>query len=370
MIRDLFTIVFITCIVSSCSSSGDQQQALKKLYAGKPASWPAPQLDSGIIHQELAPLPEVKYPADNPYSAEKAKLGKMLFFDPRLSKSGTIACASCHDPELGWADGKSKSFGHERRQGGRNAMTILNVAFYHELFWDGRATSLEEQVSFPLQDSSEMSISMNLMVDRINSVHDYKPWFEKAFGTSEINATRIQAAIATFERSIVSRKSKFDRFVAGDTSALDEQELLGLHLFRTKARCMNCHNGALFSDNNFHNLGQSHLGRPIEDLGRYHITGEVEDVGKFRTPSLRDVAFTAPYMHHGLVIDLNEMIDLYNAGMPQLIPRKENDNPLFPEKSPHLKPLELTSKEKDALIAFLNALSTRPYRVDPPDLPR
>lgn len=369
MVRGDYLLIFIVLFFYSCSDSQQERISLKEMYSKSPSEWPAPLLDSGVVHNELAPLPEVVFPSENPYSKEKAELGKMLFFDPRLSSSGSIACASCHDPELGWGDGKRKSFGHERREGSRNAMTILNVAYHNQFFWDGRAATLEDQVRFPVEDEKEMNFMMSLMVERIQDIDGYTPLFVEAFGSSEINAEKIKSAIATFERTITSKKSRFDRFLEGDTSALSEEEVLGLHIFRTKGRCMNCHNGPLFTDFEFHNLGQSHLGRPSEDLGRYNITNMIGDVGKFKTPSLRDVAYTAPYMHHGLVIDLDEILNMYNEGMPQVIPKKEKNNPLYPHKSPHLQPLNLTNDEKVALKAFLHSISTRPQRIASPQLP-
>jgi len=339
------------------------------LYQGPQQEWPEPHLSGGVPHRPLAPLPDPSYPEDNPYTEAKESLGKQLFFDPRLSASGTIACASCHDPDLGWSDGRSRSFGHARREGKRNSMTILNVAFYDHLFWDGRAESLEEQSLAAIRSPSEMNMGMDRLADRIGAIDGYRPLFEDSFGDAQVTSERIAKALATYERGITSRTSNFDRFLQGDRDAMTDRQIYGMHLFRTKARCMNCHNGALLSDNRFHNLGQSHLGRPSQDLGRYLVTGDTADVGKFRTPSLRDVTYTEPYLHHGLIFSLREVIDMYDRGMPQIIPRKESDHPLYPEKSRLLKPLHLTETETDALLDFLKALSTRPPRTRVPDLP-
>lgn len=361
--------VFSFAVFTAFMSSYGPAENLRDLYAGPPESWPAPHLDEGVPHRELGTLPDISYPEDNPYSREAEQLGKMLFFDPRLSVSRQIACASCHDPELGWADGRRVAFGHNRRQGLRNAMSILNTAYFDELFWDGRVESLEMQSLFPLQDHVEMNMDLETAVARLNSIPEYTRLFKKAYRADSIELQHLQKALATFERGVVSRKSKFDRFVEGDKRALDDQELLGLHLFRTKARCMNCHNGPLFSDNQYHNNGQSMFGRPGEDLGRYLVTGDTADVGKFRTPSLRDVVYTGPWLHNGNIFELAEMIDMYERGMPQIIPRKMEGHPLYPQKSPLLKPLELNKEEKQALLAFLQAISTRPLRVRMPELP-
>lgn len=357
-------------VISACKpEKKSSPQAIVDAYKRPASQWPKAQIDSGVAFTPLAPLPEVSHPKENPYSRSKKLLGKQLFFDPRLSASGSIACASCHDPELGWADGRKASFGHKRRQGSRNAMSILNVAFYHQLFWDGRVGSLEEQVRFPIEDPNEMNMKLSVVPYRIDSLKAYLSAFEQAFGSPEITEERIAKALATFEREIVSRKSAFDRFYAGDTSAMTDQQIMGLHLFRTKARCINCHNGPLFSDNEFHNIGQSHLGRPSEDLGLYNVTADTADVGKFRTPSLRDVIFTGPYMHHGLMFEITEVIDMYDRGMPQIIPRRYDDHPLKPKKDRLLRPLNLKPEEKKALLAFLEAISLRPRRIDPPELP-
>lgn len=365
----IFLLLFLSFFTLRSIPEYPQRQDLRDLYAGPPESWPAPHLDEGVPHRELGRLPEVTYPEENPYSRQAEKLGKKLFFDPRLSISRQIACASCHDPELGWADGRQLAFGHNRRQGGRNAMSILNTAYYDELFWDGRSESLEDQSLFPLQDHVEMNMDLELALTRLNAIPAYLRQFKEAYQTDTIELEHLQKALATFERSVVSRHSRFDRFVAGDRDALDDQELMGLHLFRTKARCMNCHNGPLFSDNLYHNNGQSMFGRPGEDLGRYLVTGDTADVGKFRTPSLRDVTYTGPWLHNGNVFELAEIIDMYERGMPQIIPRKMDGHPLYPEKSPLLKPLELNREEKAALLAFLEAISTRPHRMPVPELP-
>ena len=351
------------------SIQADAGSAIIQTYKGPQSGWPAPHLSDSVSHRALAPLPEVEYPDDNPYSEAKEGLGKKLFFDPRLSASGTLACASCHDPDLGWSDGRRRSFGHARREGRRNSQTVLNSAYYDHLFWDGRAESLEEQAMTAIAGPREMNQGLNLVADGIRNVPEYRRLFRQSFGDSTITVQRIAQAIATFERGITSRTSDFDRFLQGERDAMTDRQIYGLHVFRTTGQCMNCHSGALLSDDKFHNLGQSHLGRPSEDLGRFLVTGDTSDVGKFRTPSLRDVTYTGPYLHHGLIFSLREVIDMYDRGMPQIIPRKEADNPLYPEKSPLLEPLDLSDREVEALLEFLEAISTRPRRMSAPDLP-
>lgn len=346
---------------------------LRKLYSsGDVKLWPAPVLDSTVIDGfvDIGSLPAMKYPAGNPYSDAKRDLGKVLFFDPRLSKSGQIACASCHDSELAWGDGRRASFGHDRQLGTRNAMTLLNVGYYDSLFWDGRATSLEDQAHFPLQDSKEMASTNRIAIDRIKKLKGYKLLFKDAFGDPAITFERVEMALATFQRTIASGKSRFDKFVAGDSTRFTDAEVLGLHLFRTKAGCINCHNTPLFSDNRFHNTGLTYYGRKFEDLGKYKITGRVADVGRFRTPSLREVASTGPYMHNGLFPELAGIINLYNSGMPHP-ERKDSqlNDPLFPVTSPMLEPLHLSAEESRALLAFMRTLTSSQQRETPPEMP-
>ncbi|WP_339662239.1 cytochrome c peroxidase [uncultured Polaribacter sp.] len=350
---------------------------LRKLYSQPDASkWPKPHLDSLIdkaSFKDIGVLPEIEYPDDNAYSNEKKQLGKILFFDPRLSKSGQIACASCHNPELGWTDNSTRSFGHNRQTGRRNSMTILNVAHAKELFWDGRATSLEDQARFPIPDQLEMNMDLDYAVNNLKKIEGYKPLFKKAFGDEEISLQKVQKAIATFERSVKSPPSKFDRFITGKSDKFTDEEVLGLHIFRTKARCINCHNTGYFSDNQFHNDGQTLFGTKDEDFGRYNVTGKIEDIGKFRTPTIREVANTKPWMHHGHFPSLLDVVEFYNLGNPSPIQNKYlgvGRDSLIPKTSPLLKKLNLNKEEIDAVLAFINTLSTPTRRTIIPTLPQ
>jgi len=318
--------------------------------------------------KDIGPLGDVPFPADNQPGDAKKELGKMLFFDPRLSVSQQIACGSCHEPQLGWGDGKRVANGHDRQTGKRNAMTILNTGYYEKLFWDGRAVSLEDQASFPVQDHVEMNMDANQMEKNVQQFKGYEPMFEKAFGSKEINLDKIFKAIATFERSVVSPPSRFDLFVKGKPEVLKDEEVLGLHLFRTKAGCINCHNTPLFSDNQFHNDGQTLFASVSEDLGLYNVTKNREDVGKFRTPSLREVANTGPWMHHGNFPSLKDVVFFYDKGNPAPIQRsyKGDRDSLLPKTNPMLKKLDLSMREVDALVAFMQAITTIPRRVKTP----
>ncbi len=365
------TIGVITCLSFKGQNEGEDIAALKAIYSsGDSTKWPKPDLDSNIVgFQEIGRLGAVPYPSDNLPNPEKVKLGKLLFYDPRLSLSNQIACASCHDPQLGWGDGKRLGFGHNRQLGKRNVMTIFNTAFYKKLFWDGRAKSLEDQAKFPVGDHVEMNLDPYEMAEKIGKIAGYKPMFKESFGDDTINLERIQKAIATFERTVVSKKSRFDVFVKGNKEALSDDEIMGLHLFRTKARCMNCHNGPLFSDNQFHNDGQTLWGTANEDLGRYNVTKNKKDIGGFKTPSLREVANTGPWFHHGNFTELKDIVSTYNQGNPANIPKKYLGTPrdsLLPTPSPILKKLNLTQNEQKQIIAFLQALTNSPMRVKIP----
>lgn len=343
---------------------------LRESYAKDPSQWPSPDMDPGASWQELGLLPPVQHPSENPFSEPKAELGKVLFFDPRLSGSGQIACASCHDPDLAWADGRTTSFGHSRELLRRNAPTIQNSGHFEKLFWDGRAGTLEEQVIHVLENPSEMHASEQDVVREFQELAGYRELFAAAFGTDEVTFERIAQAIACYERTIVGGNSPFDRYLKGDRDALSDEAIVGLDLFRREARCIHCHNGPLFSDSQLHDVGLSYYGRKFEDLGRYVVTGNADDVGRFRTPSLRNITRTRPLMHNGL-FELPGVLNMYNAGMPTLR-RKESQlgDPLFPKKSPLLKPLGLNKQDLSDLIAFLTALEEPKRRTWPPELPR
>lgn len=363
---------------SNTSLQGDPLDNLRKLYSsGDQKKWPSPNLDNDIDKskfQDIGHLPKMPFPDDNPYTAEKASLGKLLFFDPRLSSSGQIACVSCHNPELGWTDNLTRSFGHDRQNGGRNAMTLMNSGHATSLFWDGRAKSLEDQSKFPIADKLEMHETLDIAVEKINNIQGYKTLFQKVFGSEEVTLDKIQASIATFERTIKSGVTKFDRFISGESSAYSNQELVGLHLFRTKARCMNCHNTGYFSDNQFHNDGQTLWGSKDEDFGLYNITKNKKDIGKFRTPSLREVGRTGPWMHHGHFPSLIDVVQYYNLGNPAPIQDKylgtERDSLIpRPSRSTHLRRLDLQKDEEAAIVAFLHTLSSSTQRMKMPELP-
>ncbi len=343
-------------------------ERLREVYCRDPAAWPAPIVDEGVAWREIGLLPDVVHPEANPLSAAKEKLGKTLFFDARLSASGKIACVSCHVPSLGWADGRVVSQPHVVAPA-RNTPSIRNAVFQSALFWDGRAASLEQQAEEALTNPTEMAASREQIVGMLERSPGYRKLFRDAFPGRPMSFAAAVEAVACFERTVVGGRSRFDAFLRGDNAALSDGELLGLDLFRREARCLNCHHGPVFSDGRFHDLGLSYYGRSKEDLGRHVITGAATDTGRFRTPSLRDVTRTPPLMHTGM-FELAGVLNMYNAGMVTLKRQDfQKNDPLFPVKSPHLKPLGLNRQDLADLAAFLGTLEEPKHRERPPPLP-
>ena len=333
----------------------------------------------------LAPLPAVPVPADNPVSAEKTALGKLLFFDDRLSGDVGTSCASCHDPRQGWGDGNALSRGYAGTQHWRNSQTLINSAYLAKLFWAGESPSLEAQAHSAITGNVAGNGDPAMIEERLVQIPEYVRMFQAAFG-QEPTYDHVLKAIATFERTeLVANDSPFDEYLAGDKEALDEDAIKGLALFQGKAGCIQCHHGPQMSDENYPDLGVpdhplfeqdplrqitmrfKHYARGVgeevyrnahTDLGLYYTTKRDEDKGKFRTPPLRYIEYTAPYMHNGVFESLEEVIDFYDEG------GGEGHN-----KSALLQPLNLTEDEKWELLAFLESLSGDEVRVAVPVLP-
>jgi len=268
-------------------------------------------------------------PEDNPVTAERIDRGRELFFDTRLSRDRTIACASCHDPERAFSDGRPVAIGVFNRVGRRSAPALVNRGYGRSFFWDGRAATLEDQVLQPIQDPNEMDMTLPEVSARVG-----------------IPIEEVSRSLASFVRSLLSGDSPFDRFINGDRSALTTEQQSGLQLFRGKANCTACHVGPTFSDERFHNTGVAWRNGRLLDEGRSAVTGRVEDRGAFKTPTLREVARTAPYMHDGSVLTLSDVVEFYDKG-------GSTNAGLDPE----LRPLHLTAVEKDAIVSFLHALN-------------
>ncbi|HEV8146125.1 MAG TPA: cytochrome-c peroxidase [Bryobacteraceae bacterium] len=308
---------------------------------------------SGADNRKAAPptlrvplgLLPIAWPADNPYSPEKVELGRLLFFDPRLSKDDSISCASCHSPEHAFTDGQPNSKGMGGQRGNRSAPTTLNRAYSLAQFWDGRAASLEDQAKGPMANPIEMAHTHDGVVSKLNMIVGYRARFEKVFGSPEVNIDQVAQAIATFERTLLSGNSPYDRYKAGQKTALTPSQIRGLDIFVNKAKCDQCHEGINFTSNSYHNLGVG-MDRPNPDPGRSEVTKDPRDLGAFKTPTLRDIARTAPYMHDGSIKTLEEVVEFYDkGGTPN------------PNLDPKMKPLKLTEQDKKDLVAFLKALN-------------
>lgn len=302
-------------------------------------------------------LPAVPIPADNPQTEGKIQLGRQLYFDGRLSSDGTISCASCHDPVHAWADTTPVSEGVAHQQGTRNSPSIIDSAFVAPQFWDGRAMHLEKQAVGPVQNPIEMDLTVPQLESRLNAIPGYVEQFRAVFG-GKPNITDLARAIASFERTIVTRDTPYDAYLRGDKSGMSASALRGMTIFGGKGRCTNCHSGPAFSDQGYHNLGVGYSGGRFKDAGRYGVTKNQRDTGAFLTQKLRNVDLTPPYMHDGSIPSLEVVIDLYDrGGVPN------------PYLDPEIKPLNLTSQEKRDLLSFLQSL-TGPYPfVAAPQLP-
>jgi cytochrome c peroxidase len=370
------TFIIFTALVSFVAGSSFLSETdpgfLRSLYQKPIAEWPKPTIDSGVVWSEFKALPGSDTSYFRIIAQPKAKLGKLLFFDPILSSSNQVSCSSCHDPHLSWGDGRRVSLGTDHLEGTRNTPSLLNIAYRKSFFWDGRALTLEEQATFPIQAHHEMDMKANDLGPKLSKIKAYQQLFKDAYGTTDISTPKIVEALAAFQKTIVSRKSRFDKFLEGDYKAMTDQEIQGMHLFRTKARCMNCHNGQFLTDESFHNIGLTYYKRKYQDLGRYNITHDTADVGKFKTPSLRDVMHNGPWMHNGLFNEITGIINIYNSGMHMIDPtpeQKANDK-LYPYTDPLLKKLNLTKEEIGAVAAFMEAVSATQYKMSRPELPR
>lgn len=294
----------------------------------------------------LAALPAVPVPADNPQDAAKIELGKKLFFDTRLSLDRASSCATCHDPGKAFADALPRARGFQGQIGRRNSPTVLNAAYNTAQFWDGRASTLDEQCKGPLLNPIEMNmLDEKHLVDRLESIPGYRQDFKTVFN-SAATLDNVARAIAAFERTLVTPNSRFDRYTAGDKMALTQREKRGLLVFIGKASCSECHNGPNFTDNKYYSLGAVAAPGAPQDTGRYEVTRKEEDRYAYKTPSLRNAALTAPYMHDGSVATLEQVVDFYDRG---------GDG--GPNKSNLIFKLNLTPEEKADLIAFLKSLN-------------
>ena len=338
-------------------------------------------LQTPLYAGHLAPFKDVPVPEYNPQTPAKIQLGKKLFFDRRLSGDGTMSCVTCHDPEQGYSDGLEISLNYPTTRNWRNSPTLLGVAFQKFLFHDGRATTLEDQALFPMMSAFEMNQNLDFLEEEIRSVPEYVAEFTEVFGDEDVTRERIAMALAAFERTLVSRDAPLDRFLNGDVNALSPAARKGYEIFTGKGKCAECHHGVNLADDRFHALqvreNPEHLTDPRiaatrrfvakvyhfeeyrtlnEDPGRYLITKEQKDWKAFKTPTLRDIARTTPYMHNGIFATLDEVIEFFNAGGGK--------------GNTVLNPLQLTIAEKEQLKIFLEeGLTGAPLTLTYPKVP-
>jgi len=376
----------VAAAVATVLAAGIAQAANEKSAAGSAKAAPP----------ALAPLGEAPIPPDNKTTPEKVELGKMLFFDPRVGGDASTGCSTCHEPEQGWAWAEDFSRGYPGTVHWRNSQSIINSAYFPRQFWAGSASSNEKQAKAAAKGGVAGNGEDDIMEARMAVIPEYRERFKKVFGTEWPLIDDVWLAISAFERTMNTTgeyEVPLDKYLKGDKSALDEQQVRGMALFNGKAGCINCHNGSLTTDLDYHNIGvpankrweedglaqitfrfeQYAKGQTEEgyraaksDWGFYYRSKNKWDRGKFRTAPLRYIEYTAPYMHNGVFYTLEEVVDFYNAGGVD----EEGRTTLFPEnKSKLIKPLGLSDEEKEDLVAFLGAFSGPEIMMEKPKQP-
>lgn len=335
------------------------------------ALWGMLQVVSAQAPKETPPKPplglaEVQWPEDNPYSADKVELGRLLYFDKRVSSDNSVACASCHATEKAFTDGAPFSTGIGGQKGGRSAPTVINRAYSTAQFWDGRAPTLEAQAIGPIANPIEMTSDKTAdeaheaTAKRLRAIPGYVTRFEKVFGPGSLNIGTIAKAIATFERTVLSGNAPYDKYVEGNKTAMSESQVRGMKVFFNKAACDSCHIGFNFTDGSYENIGIG-MDKPKPDLGRFEVSKREEDKGAFKTPTLREIEHTGPYMHDGSLKTLEEVVEHYNKGGIK--------NQWLDQR---IKPLNLTDQDKKDLVAFLKSLSGEGWqdKIAPKEFPK
>lgn len=298
------------------------------------------------------------HPADNAPTPLRVELGKKLFFDPRLSGDSTIACSTCHNPVLGWSDALPKGIGFKGADLPRASPTVINTAYNSIQMWDGRKASLEDQAMGPMEATLEMNMDFAKLFNFLKNNKEYAALFESAYPGEGVNAKTVSKAIASYERTIISNNSPFDKWVKGDKNAMTAQQINGFKLFVGKANCEVCHSAPNFVDDGFHNIGLASWGDKNADVGRFSQKPIRILKGAFKTPTIRDAERTAPYFHDGSASTLMETVEHYNKGG---VTKDSLD--------PNMKPLNLTQQEKEDLVAFMQALTSPFIPVSLPELP-
>jgi cytochrome c peroxidase len=342
-------IVFMGCLANICFAAA----VVGETRYAKVSPDTAASIDAMKAEYRRPAL--IPFPKENPYTPEKASLGKRLYFDTRLSVTSAQSCASCHNPSFGWGDGLAVGVGHGMAKLARRSPTIVNAAWGEIFMWDGRAAGLEEQALGPIQSSGEMNMPIEQLMERLASIAEYKPLFAAAFPNEGMSAKTLADAIATFERTVVSERAPFDLWFEGNERAISEEAKRGFAVFNTKGRCSSCHEGW-----NFTNDGFQDIGLPGVDVGRGQFLPGISKMRHaFKTPGLREISRRGPYMHDGSIATLEEVIEHYDQG-----------GVVRPSRSDLIKPLGLTSQEKSELVAFLKTLTSHLNPTAPPDLPR
>jgi cytochrome c peroxidase len=317
----------------------------------QPKSAPGTDALKALYHRPAT----IPFPKDDPYTPEKAALGKRLYFDTRLSVSSAQSCASCHNPSFGWGDGLAVGVGHGMQKLGRHSPTVINAAWGGIFMWDGRLATLEEQALGPIQSPGEMNMPLELLMKRLESIPEYKPMFVRVFPEEGMTAKTLAKAVATYERTVVSERAPFDAWIEGDQKAISEEAKRGFAVFNGKAQCAACHEGW-----NFTNDGFQDIGLPGDDIGRgKFVPGVIKMEYAFKTPGLREIARRTPYMHDGSLATLEQVVEHYNHGGVDR-----------PSRSDLMRPLGLTAQEKTDLVAFLKSLTSNLTPTAAPVLPR
>jgi cytochrome c peroxidase len=317
----------------------------------QPKSAPGTDALKALYHRPAT----IPFPKDDPYTPEKAALGKRLYFDTRLSVSSAQSCASCHNPSFGWGDGLAVGVGHGMQKLGRHSPTVINAAWGGIFMWDGRLATLEEQALGPIQSPGEMNMPLELLMKRLESIPEYKPMFVRVFPEEGMTAKTLAKAVATYERTVVSERAPFDAWIEGDQKAISEESKRGFAVFNGKAQCAACHEGW-----NFTNDGFQDIGLPGDDIGRgKFVPGVIKMEYAFKTPGLREIARRTPYMHDGSLATLEQVVEHYNHGGVDR-----------PSRSDLMRPLGLTAQEKTDLVAFLKSLTSNLTPTAAPVLPR
>jgi cytochrome c peroxidase len=312
--------------------------------------------DRGGWREDYRRPAAIPFPAENSYSEASAHLGQTLFFDPVLSGARSRSCATCHNPSLSWGDGLAHAVGEGQVAMALRAPTLLNVAWIPRLGWDGKFHDLESVAFVPITSATNMNLPEPMVIERLASIPGYVRSFAAAFGKGPVTRRKIEAALATYQRTIVSGTAPFDHWVAGDEQAIDQSAKRGFDIFTGKGRCSDCHSGWAFTDSSFHDVGIAQG----DDIGRGRFfPNSIKLRYAFKTPTLRDVARRAPYMHDGSLATLRDVIALYDRGGIER-----------PSRSASIAPLGLTENEKADLVAFLQTLTSPPEPVLLPVLPR